>query len=140
LLEEELEGRVLDLRAPQRLARAEENGGIEEGGGLVGAERDVEAAGAGDPPQAVEAGLVEVDEARRAVGGGKARGIERADPLEMPALVDVQGEGVEDGADLIAHLLIGVDELGVGVGEKGAPRPQREEEGAAADERLVITA
>ena len=131
---------MLDLRSLQGLTRADERAGIEEGGGLVTPERDVEAARAVHPPEAVEAGLVEIDEPRRPLGGGKLHGVERADALEMRALVDVQRQRVEDAAHLVAHLLIGVDELAVGVGEKGAARPQREEERAAADERLVIAA
>ena len=66
--------------------------------------------------------------------------IEGADALVMLPFVDVPRERCEDGVDVVADLAVTVDELGVVVAEDGAAGCDGEKEGAAADERLVISA
>src|SRR3954452_11816608 len=109
-----------------------------ERGISITSKRNVEAAGPVDPPKPVEAGLVQVDESRGALGGGEARRVERAHALEVAALVDVVGERVEHRVDVVAHLLPAMDQLSVRVAQHSATRSGGEEERSAADEGLVV--
>ena len=106
----------------------------------VAADRHVEAAGTVHAPEAIEAGLVEIDEARRASCRGEVQGIEGADVLVVRFLVDVPGERVEHAVDVVSDLAVAVDQFGVVVAEDCAARGHGEEEGAAAHERLVVAA
>src|SRR6185295_17380969 len=83
------EREVQELDAAERAAGGRQRLGMVEARVGVAAEGHVEAAGAVHPPEAVEAGLVQVDEARRALGGGEPLRVEGADGLEVVLLVDV---------------------------------------------------
>src|SRR5204862_4320601 len=135
-----LERRVEEVRPRQHAAGGEQRPRVVEARIRVASDGDVEAPGAVHAPEAVEACLVQVDEPGGALGGREVERIEGADALVMLPFVDVPRERCEDGVDVVADLAVTVDELGVVVAEDGAAGYDGANEGAAAGERLVISA
>jgi len=104
----------------------------------VPAEGDVELALAIDAIQAVETGPVEEDRPGRRFERREARGLNRAHLVEVLLGGLVLAERVDQITHVVADDPIGRDQIGVDVGDDGAIRLEREEDRAAADERLVI--
>ena len=132
LLEQGLEGHVLQLRLLQLRARGVEALAVDDAGVLVATGRDVELALLVHAVQPVEAGLVQVDEHRRALRAVCAvpRLVVAGAHAVVGLLAVVFGQGLErvdHRVDLVAHHAIGLHQRRVHVTEERALRTPGEE-------------
>ena len=103
----------------------------------VAAERHIELVRAIHAVEAVEAGLVQVDEPGRAVRVFKRFWIHRTHAQVVLFFVWHRAQKIDDRFDVGLDRPVGADQAGVHVGKRCGPA-EREEERTAPDERLVI--
>lgn len=139
----------LDAHSLERGAGGSERFLVADPGVFVAADRDVELSLAVHSVEAVVAGLVQIDGARRPLHVAQIDVL----PVQMSDLVVVlvtvpflvDGEEVEQRFQIVPHDLIGVDELAVVVKEESllwqsARIPEVEKDRAAADKWFEVAA